>query len=40
MDELGFRRRGLVIFLVFVVLVAVGLAFKIRELSARDAARG
>jgi hypothetical protein len=40
MDELGYRRRGLVIFLVFVALVAVGLAFKIRELSARDAARG
>jgi hypothetical protein len=36
LGELGDRRRGLTIALVFVVLAAVALAFKIRELSARE----
>jgi hypothetical protein len=34
MKELQFRRRGLALSLVFVVLVLVGLALKIRQLSA------
>ncbi len=33
LDELAFRRRGLAIFLVFVLAVAIGLALKIREMS-------
>jgi hypothetical protein len=33
LDELGFRRRGLLVFLGFVVLALVGLAMKIRELA-------
>ncbi len=32
LDELTFRRKGLAVFLAFVVLVAVGLALKIRQL--------
>ncbi len=38
LDELNFRRNWLAVFLVFVVLVAVGLALKIRELSRRERA--
>ena len=36
LEELGHRRRGLLVSLLFVLLVLVGLALKIRELSARE----
>lgn len=36
LDELAFRRRGLALSLVFIVLVVGGLGLKIRQLSARD----
>ena len=39
LDELAFRRRGLAVALVFIVLVLIGLGLKIRELSVRDAAK-
>ena len=35
MDELAFRRKGLLISLAVIVLVLIGLAFKIRQISAR-----
>ncbi len=37
LDELAFRRRGLVVALLFIAAVAVGLALKIREISRREA---
>jgi hypothetical protein len=39
LDELAFRRRGLVVALAVIILVLVALGLKIRELSVRDAAR-
>ncbi|HEX4954573.1 MAG TPA: hypothetical protein VF017_14370 [Thermoanaerobaculia bacterium] len=36
LGELSYRRRGLVISLAFIVLVLIGLAWKIRELSRRE----
>ncbi|MEJ2085386.1 MAG: hypothetical protein P8Y44_06875, partial [Acidobacteriota bacterium] len=38
LDELGFRRRGLVITLVLIVVVLIALGLKIREISARTSA--
>ncbi|MGB5161506.1 MAG: cytochrome c3 family protein [Thermoanaerobaculia bacterium] len=35
MDELAFRRKGLLVSLAVIVLVLIGLAFKIRQISAR-----
>ncbi len=39
LDELSFRRRGLAVALVFIVLVLIALGLKIREISLRDAAK-
>jgi hypothetical protein len=39
LGELLFRRQGLAVALVLIVLVLIGLALKIHELSAREAAR-
>ena len=35
MDEMAFRRKGMLVSLAVIVLVLIGLAFKIRQISAR-----
>jgi hypothetical protein len=39
LEDLAFRRRGLVVALVFIVLVLIGLGLKINEISRREAER-